>query len=264
MAVPTTQSPLSVGAQALPPHPPHPPLTGYYADETRRARWVRAIFDSTAGDYDRIEHLMAFGTGPWYRRQALARAGLRPGMQVLDIGTGTGLTALAAIELVGDARRVTGVDPSAGMLAASKVPAESPRLLGGAEALPVADAAADFVSMGFALRHVADLDAVFAEFFRALRPGGRACLLEITRPESRVLRASLKLYLRVFVPLLARLAGRAPDMPRLMRYYWDTIEACVPPNDVMARLRDAGFVDVERHVEAGIFSEYRATKPALH
>jgi demethylmenaquinone methyltransferase/2-methoxy-6-polyprenyl-1,4-benzoquinol methylase len=246
------------------PHPPHPPLTRYYADESRRARWVRAIFDATAVDYDRIEHLMAFGTGPWYRRQALARAGLGRGMDVLDVGTGTGLTALAAIDLVGDARRVTGVDPSAGMLAASKVPPDSPRLLGAAESLPVPDACADFVTMGFALRHVSDLDAVFAEFFRAVRPGGRVCLLEITRPEGRMLRASLKLYLRGFVPLLARLAGRAPDMPRLMRYYWDTIEACVPPQEVMARLRSAGFTGVERHVEAGLFSEYRAVRPALH
>jgi demethylmenaquinone methyltransferase/2-methoxy-6-polyprenyl-1,4-benzoquinol methylase len=46
-----------------------------------------------------------------------------------------------------------------------------------------------------------------------------------------------------------------------MRYYWDTIDACVPPVTVLARLRAAGFTDIERHVEAGIFSEYRARKP---
>lgn len=246
------------------PHPPHPPLTHYYADESRRAGWVRAIFDSTAGDYDRIEGLMAFGTGPWYRRQALARAGVRPGMDVLDVGTGTGLTALAAIDLVGDPHRVVGVDPSEGMLAASKVPPESPRLVGSGEALPVPDASADIVTMGFALRHVSDLDPVFAEFSRVLRPGGRVCLLEITRPEGAMLRAGLKFYLRRVVPMLARIAGRTPEMPELMRYYWDTIETCVPPETVLAQLRHAGFVDVGRHVEAGIFSEYHASKPALH
>jgi demethylmenaquinone methyltransferase/2-methoxy-6-polyprenyl-1,4-benzoquinol methylase len=44
----------------------------------------------------------------------------------------------------------------------------------------------------------------------------------------------------------------------LWRYYWDTIEACVPPAQVMQTLRNAGLADVERHVELGIFSEYRA------
>ena len=36
----------------------------------------------------------------------------------------------------------------------------------------------DFVSMGFALRHVADLDALFAEMRRVLQPGGTACVLD--------------------------------------------------------------------------------------
>lgn len=239
---------------------PHPPLTSYYAGEDKRASWVRAIFDTTAGDYDRIERLMAFGTGPWYRRDALRRAGLTQGMQVVDVGTGTGLTALAAIELVGDPKLVLGIDPSAGMLAASRVPVESPRRVGSAEDLPAPDASADFLSMGFALRHVADLDAVFGEYFRVLRPGGRLCVLEITRPEKALPRALLKVYLRSIVPLLARLFGRSREMPALMRYYWDTIEACVPPARVVERIAAAGFTDVRRHVVMGMFSEYTATK----
>src|SRR6185295_5214426 len=138
---------------------PHAPLTHYYPDETQRATWVQRIFDRTAGDYDRIERIVALGTGSRYRRKALERGGLRPGMNVLDVGTGTGLTALAAIEITGVPEQVTGIDPSPGMLAASKVPPASPRLAGCAERLPVGSASFDFVSMGYALRHVADLDA---------------------------------------------------------------------------------------------------------
>lgn len=240
---------------------PHPPLTNYYGDESQRARWVQRIFDCAAVDYDRIERIMAFGRGPKYRRAALERAGLQPSMNVLDVGTGTGLTAMAAIEITGAAERVTGVDPSPGMLAASKVPAASPRLVGGAERLPVAAETFDFVSMGYALRHVADLETVFAEFFRVLRPGGRLVLLEITRPAGRVPFAALRLYLRGVGPLLARIFGRSAEMPDLMRYYWDTIETCVPPPMVMQRLEAAGFAVIERYVESGIFSEYRARKP---
>ncbi len=240
---------------------PHPPLTTYYPAEADRAGWVRGLFDRTAGDYDRMERAMAFGSGSWYRRRALARAGLVPGMRVLDIGTGTGLTARQAAALVGPSGTVVGVDPSAGMMECAQVPPGVQLLRGTAEAIPAPAATADFISMGYALRHVADLTAAFDEFFRVLVPGGRLLLLEITAPESRLPKLLLKAYLHGFVPRLAGLLCTHRDMPELMRYYWDTIEACAPPRIIGDGLRAAGFVEVTRHVELGIFSEYRARKP---
>jgi demethylmenaquinone methyltransferase/2-methoxy-6-polyprenyl-1,4-benzoquinol methylase len=242
-------------------HAPHPPLAAYFASEAERRGWVRGIFDRTAGDYERVERAMALGSGPWYRRQALLRAGLAPGMRVVDVGTGTGLVAREAARIVGDPRAVTGVDPSAGMRANARLP-EGLRLLeGAAESIPLPDAAADFLSMGYALRHVSDLAAAFGEFHRVLAPGGIVCVLEITAPASRVGRAALKAYLRGFVPALARMIGRSRDTPEMLRYFWDTIEACVPPERVVATLADAGFAAVARRVEFGVFSEYRAVKP---
>lgn len=235
---------------------PHAPLTDYYADEPARHRWLRQAFDDTASDYDRIERIIAFGTGPAYRRRALARAGLGPGMDVIDVGMGTGLTAIAAASLTGDARRVTGVDPSPGMLANARVPDGLRLLEGRAEALPLPDASADFVSMGFALRHVSDLNAVFHEFHRVLRPGGRVCLLEIARPQSRAGAWALKLYMRRIVPALAGVFGRTAGVTDVWRYFWDSVEACVPPAQVLSALADAGFTDVRRGAELGIFYEY--------
>jgi demethylmenaquinone methyltransferase/2-methoxy-6-polyprenyl-1,4-benzoquinol methylase len=240
---------------------PHAPLPRYYEKEADRSRWVRGIFDRTAGDYDRVERVLGFGSGSWYRRRALQRAGLKSGMTVLDIGTGTGLVAREAATLVGDATRVMGVDPSSGMVEHAQLPAGVRLLAGSAEAIPSADATADFLSMGYALRHVSDLQPAFAEFFRVLRPGGRLCLLEITQPQSALGRALLKSYLRGLVPVVVAAIARHRDMPELMRYYWDTIAACVPPASIMQALAAAGFVDVDRYVELGVFSEYRARKP---
>jgi demethylmenaquinone methyltransferase/2-methoxy-6-polyprenyl-1,4-benzoquinol methylase len=240
---------------------PHAPLPRYYATEADRSRWVRSIFDRTAGDYDRVERVLGLCSGSWYRRRALQRAGLKSGMTVLDIGTGTGLVAREAATLVGDATRVTGVDPSSGMVEHAQVPTGVRLLAGSAEAIPTADATADFLSMGYALRHISDLQPAFAEFFRVLRPGGRLCLLEITPPQSVLGRALLKGYLRGLVPAVAAAISRHRDMPELMRYYWDTIAACVPPASIMQALAAAGFVDVDRHLELGVFSEYRARKP---
>ena len=240
---------------------PHPPLRDYYAHEAERGGWVRGIFDRTAGDYDRIERVMAFGSGSWYRRGALIRAGLKPGMRVLDIGVGTGLTARQAAFLVGASGRVTGIDPSTGMLQSAKVPPGVILKIGTADAIPEAGQSADFLCMGYALRHIGDISAAFREFLRVLEPGGRICLLEITRPEGRVPRAVLKAYMRGIVPLLAGILGENADSPELMRYYWDTIDACAAPGEILEAIREAGFVEDRRCVELGIFSEYCARKP---
>jgi demethylmenaquinone methyltransferase/2-methoxy-6-polyprenyl-1,4-benzoquinol methylase len=240
---------------------PHPPLRDYYSLEADRGGWVRKIFDRTAGDYDRIERVMALGSGSWYRRNALRRAGLLPGMRVLDIGAGTGLMARQAAHLAGAAGQVIGIDPSSGMLQSARVPPGVELLLGRAEAIPLRAEAADFLCMGYALRHIADLSAAFGEFMRVLKPGGRICLLEITRPQGRVPRAVLKSYMRGIVPFLASVLGENSDSPTLMRYYWDTIDACVAPAQILQAIREAGFVEDCRTVALGIFSEYHARKP---
>ena len=241
-------------------HAPHAPLTDYYRTEQDRQAYLRKIFDATAADYDRIESILAWGTGTRYRRAALVRGGLKVGMKVLDVGVGTGLVAAQACDLTGNPALVTGVDPSPGMLAASKVPAAMVLMEGRAESLPFPDDHFDFLSMGYALRHISDLGVAFAEFERVLKPGGRLCILEITQAKSRLGRWLLKSYMRGVIPLLTRMVSRQKESATIWRYYWDSIEACVPPEQVMATLRAAGLAQVERHVEVGVFSEYQAVK----
>ncbi|HZV99884.1 MAG TPA: class I SAM-dependent methyltransferase [Methylophilaceae bacterium] len=243
-----------------PAHAPHAPLTEYYQTEEDRQAYLRQIFDDTAPDYDRIEQMMSFGTGSGYRRDALIRAGLKTGMKVLDVGIGTGLVAAQACVLTGDPALITGVDPSPGMLAASKLPKGLVLMEGRAEKLPFPDNHFDFLSMGYALRHISDLSTAFAEFERVLKPGGRLCILEITQARTPAGKWILKTYMRGIVPLLTRFISKQKTTTTLWRYYWDTIEACVVPEQVMATLRAVGLTQVKRNLELGIFSEYQATK----
>src|SRR3569833_4231596 len=92
------------------PQMPHSPLRAYYPCEEERREWVRSLFERTAGDYERMERLMALGSGSWYRRRALQRAGRKAGMSVVDVGVGTGLVAREAAGIVGDDKLVLGVD----------------------------------------------------------------------------------------------------------------------------------------------------------
>ncbi|MDB5965755.1 MAG: demethylmenaquinone methyltransferase [Polaromonas sp.] len=239
---------------------PHVPLTDYYQTEQDRQAYLRKIFDDTAADYDRIEGMLALGTGSRYRREALVRAGLKKGMKVLDVGVGTGLVAAQECMLVGDPALVTGIDPSSGMLAASKLPASVTLMEGRAESLPFPDNHFDFLSMGYALRHISDLGVAFSEFERVLKPGGRLCVLEITQARSAAGRWLLKTYMRGVIPLLTKIVSRQASTATIWRYYWDSIEACVPPEQVIATLSAAGLTQVRRHLEIGVFSEYQAVK----
>ena len=60
--------------------PPHPVLDRYYRREDDRDSFVATLFDGAARYYDRVGHVLALGSGPYYRRSALHRAGLRRGM----------------------------------------------------------------------------------------------------------------------------------------------------------------------------------------
>lgn len=242
------------------PHVPHAPLTAYYANEQERHVFLRKMFDDTAQDYDRMEAILGLGSGSRYRRDALKRAGLQKGMSVLDVATGTGLVAAQACIITGDPALVTGVDPSPGMMAANELPHKITMLEGRAEALPFPDNHFDFLSMGYALRHITDLDVVFREFRRVLKPGGRVCIMEISQAQSAWGRWLLKVYMRDLIPLLTRVVARRKATTTLWQYYWDSINACVPPAEVLAALSAAGLSNATRYVEIGIFSEYQANK----
>ncbi len=256
MTIPATSAPGDRAAL-----PPHPVLREYYGNEEEQRAFLRRIFDDTAPDYNRIERVLALGSGPWYRRQALRRAGLRGGDRVADVGIGTGLVAREALKIVGPGGSLIGIDPSPGMMAEVQLPGVH-LLQGRAEGLPLADGSVDFISMGYALRHLADVGSAFSEFARVLRPGGRVLVLEISRPRSRWASALLKAYMHSVIPAAALLLGRQRASAQLWRYYWETIDACIAPEAVLAALRAAGFDSVARHVELGIFSEYTAVKAA--
>jgi demethylmenaquinone methyltransferase/2-methoxy-6-polyprenyl-1,4-benzoquinol methylase len=243
------------------PLAPHPTLATYFRDERERRTLVDHLFDVSAQHYDAVIGAMSFGSGRWYRRDALKRAGLGPGMDVLDLATGTGIVAKAAASLTAP-DRVTGIDPSQGMLEQARRVAPLRYVRGFAESLPFQDGSFDFLSMGYALRHMADLKTTFSEARRVLRPGGRLLVLEISRARSRTGLAATRLYLGTVVPVLTGLLTRNREARRLFRYYWDTIEHCVPPETILSALREAGFETAERSVVLGIFSEYLAVKRA--
>jgi len=242
--------------------PPHQPLLRYYHDDAKRSEYVGDLFDRTAQHYNTIEGLFLNG-GLLYRRLSLRIAGLRPGMKVLDVAIGTAAVARGATRVVGTTGRVFGVDPSIGMLGQARRNFRGPLTRGVAESLPFASNTFDFVTMGIALRHVSDLVATFREYLRVLRPGGTLWILEGHVPRSNLGHKLTRFVWARVIPGMTLVFTRSKEAKELMDYYWDTVEQCVPPEQIVEAMRKAGFVEARsRTTMPGAFIEYTGKKAA--
>jgi arsenite methyltransferase len=113
------------------------------------------------------------------RRATREILALRPGEQVLDVGSGPGMLAAEMAAEVAPDGRVVGVDPSESMLALARGRADAAEfVVGDALELPVPDASFDVVVSTQVLEYVEDVAGALAEARRVLRPGGRLLVLD--------------------------------------------------------------------------------------
>ena len=241
---------------------PHPPLTEYYPTEEQRGKFLAAQFDHVAQDYDWISQVLSFGSGKRYRQHALKRTGLTKGKMVLDVACGPGTVSLCAQHIVGETGKVVGLDPSYGMVAQAQKQGVSTALQGKAEHLPFPDSLFDFISMGYALRHVSDLTLTFKEYLRVLKPDGKLLLLEISRPDSPLHYHVSRFFFKNVIPWVSSVGTKNPQARSLMQYYWETIEHCVPSECILQALEDSGFVQGGQFtLFGGLIKDYSARKP---
>jgi len=207
-----------------------------------KARAVRRMFDQIAPRYDLVNRIMTFGLDVRWRRRTVASLGLAPGARVLDLACGTGDVCR---ELGREGYRPVGVDFAWEMLANART--RAPLVQADILRLPVDDARVDGITCGFALRNVADLETLFAECARVLRPGGRVALLEVSEPSRALLRRGHSFYFNKVVPAI----GGALSDREAYRYLPRSVVYLPPPGEMLAMLERAGFTGGAREQLSG-------------
>ncbi len=227
---------------------------------------VGAVFDSVVDRYDLMNDVMSFGVHRLWKRYTLELCGLRPGQRVLDLAGGTGDLALGAARRVAPGGHVLLADINAAMLRRGRDRLIDAGVVDGvdavqcnAESLPFADNHFDCITIGFGLRNVTDKPAALAEMHRALRPGGRVCVLEFSKPLCAPLEQAYDFYSFRLLPRLGELiAGDRASY----QYLAESIRRH-PDQQALRRmmLDDANFDEVEVHnLSGGIVALHRAFK----
>jgi len=182
-----------------------------------KAARVRDVFDSVADRYDLMNDLMSAGLHRLWKRRTIVRAGLRPGNVVLDLAGGTGDLAREFSRKVGKQGHVVLADINAAMLQRGRRRLIDAGISGNvsivqadAQQLPFDSGSFDCITMAFGLRNVTDKDAALASMFRVLKPGGKAMILEFSKP-AEAIKPAYDLYSFKVLPTLGKLVADDPD-----------------------------------------------------
>jgi demethylmenaquinone methyltransferase / 2-methoxy-6-polyprenyl-1,4-benzoquinol methylase len=220
------------------------------------------MFDRIAGRYELLNALMSAGLNRIWNKKALQATGLRPGGRALDLACGTGSLTRDLAKRVGSEGYVLGMDFSKEMIgAAKKRPASNVEyLLGDATDLQgVEDGSFDAATIAYGARNIPNLDALFGEMARAVRPGGRVVCLEIARPRGRFFATFYGLWFDRLVPWLgAKVSGDA----WAYSYLPESVKAFVAPGELAEIMRRNGLQNVTwRRFSGGIVTLHAGTKP---
>jgi len=222
---------------------------------------IRGMFSAISPRYDLLNRLLSMGLDVSWRRKAVRLLAPSPGDVVLDLCGGTGDLALEAVKT---GARVICLDFSGPMLARARRKfdrsAAAPCLvLADALRIPFPDRVFDGVLVGFGVRNLRSLEEGLDEIRRVLRPGGKACVLEFSRPSGPLA--------RLYGQYLARILPRAGDLISGRRgpyqYLARTIRGFPPAEALGALMSERGFLDVRwRTLSGGIVAVHTGRRPA--
>ncbi len=221
------------------PRDPH--ATPWLAEGDAKRRAVQTMFAEIASRYDLLNGLMSFNLHRRWRAVAVREIQPPVGGTAVDVCSGTGDFLAPLRQAVGQEGTVVGLDFCRPMLEGAVGKTVVTGLsVGDACRLPLRDACADCVTVGWGIRNVPDIDAAHREIARVLRSGGKFVSVDMSIPQNPVIRLASRVFAQRLLPLLGRLFG----FSKAYTYLPESTLRFAAREALADSMRAAGFVDV--------------------
>lgn len=231
----------------------------YGKENASKKEEVAEMFNNISGKYDFLNHFLSMGIDRSWRRKAVNQLKeVRP-KKILDLATGTGDFALALLKLNPD--QIIGMDISSGMLEVGKKKMIDKKVdhiismqLGDSEDMPFEDGYFDGLTVGFGVRNYENLEKGLSEMLRVLRPGGKAVILEFSKPKSFPIKQLFGFYSKRVIPVLGKTISKDS---KAYEYLPESVAAFPEGEDFMNILKKVGYQKVSsKKVSGGIATIY--------
>ncbi|WP_192823604.1 bifunctional demethylmenaquinone methyltransferase/2-methoxy-6-polyprenyl-1,4-benzoquinol methylase UbiE [Rufibacter sp. LB8] len=231
-------------------------------DEGKKTQ-VANMFNSIAKRYDFLNHFLSAGVDIYWRKRAVKLLEKHNPQVILDIATGTGDFALETMRL--KPRQIVGIDISEGMLAVGREKIQKKGLenviqlyLGDSENIQYPDNHFDAITVAFGVRNFENLEKGLSEMFRVLKPGGKAVVLEFSKPQTFPMKQGYNFYFKHILPVFGKLISKDNAA---YTYLPESVQAFPDGPDFLAIFKKVGFKNTEWHsLTFGISSIYTGLK----
>lgn len=237
-------------------------------DKGPETKKIQSLFDSIAGDYDKLNHLLSLNIDKSWRRRALKWI-VTPDIpqEILDIACGTGDFSIAIARKSHPDTKIIGLDLSEGML---KVMADKINELnltdniqteqGNSEAMRFGDNSFDRATIAFGIRNFEHRETALREILRVLKPGGRLVILELSVPSNRLIRWCYNIY---FTKILPKIGGAVSGDKSAYLYLPASVLKFPGRDEWMATMKKCGYNKViHKAFSLGICRMYIGEKQA--
>jgi len=239
-------------------------ITPYQDNNTTKKEQVADMFNNISKTYDFLNHFMSLGIDIIWRKKAINELKKDQPKLILDVATGTGDFAFEALSIL-KPEKIIGVDISQGMLNIAQQKIEKRNMsdqfevkLGDSEKLPFDADIFDAVTVAYGVRNFEDLEKGLTDIQRVLKPGGKAVVLEFSKPKVFPVKQLYKFYFNYITPGIGKLFSKDS---RAYSYLPESVAAFPDGEKFIAIMDKAGFKNTKcRPLAFGICSIYTGVK----
>lgn len=236
----------------------------YNNQEGTKKEQVADMFNNISKTYDFLNHFLSLGIDVIWRKKAINELKNDHPKLILDVATGTGDFAFEALSIL-KPEKIIGVDISQGMLDIARQKITKRRLsksfevkLGDSEKLPFGADMFDAVTVAYGVRNFENLEIGLADIQRVLKPGGKAVVLEFSKPKVFPIKQLYKFYFNYVTPGIGKLFSKDA---RAYTYLPESVAAFPDGEAFTLIMNKAGFKNTKcRPLAFGICSIYTGVK----